>query len=281
MAERGANAGTARRARDGRRAHPAIRHRVCIRTRSGVRRLTILVPIGAGFGPTARGHTRSVEHSRGARPQSAPFALNRPRRADHLSRSPAAAQLPQRRGVLGRRRAGRPRWTARRARSSVPRGRRRLPRCAAPRAHLCWHTRLLAQCPAAAHRRWPSLRRWLVCARGWRRRSARARGREARRLPLAHARWRRVCRRHCPAAESRERDLSPSPGQPPSTAARRPGLLGRARRARRALGALERARLRRSCADARSGSVVARAPAGATHTALQASGFSVRRHDPT
>ena len=72
----------------------------------------------------------------------------------------AAAQLPQRRGVLGRRRAGRPRWTAHRARSSVPRGRRRLPRCAAPRAHLCWHTRLLAQCPAAAHRRWPSLRRW-------------------------------------------------------------------------------------------------------------------------
>ena len=32
MAERGANAGTARRASDGRRAHPANRHRVCIRT---------------------------------------------------------------------------------------------------------------------------------------------------------------------------------------------------------------------------------------------------------
>ena len=34
----------------------------------------------------------------------------------------AAAQLPQRRGVVGRRRANRRRWTARRAPSSVPRG---------------------------------------------------------------------------------------------------------------------------------------------------------------
>ena len=59
MAERGANAGTARRASDGRRAHPAIRHRVCIRTRSGVRRLTILVPIGAGLGHGTRTHTCS------------------------------------------------------------------------------------------------------------------------------------------------------------------------------------------------------------------------------
>ena len=54
MAERGANAGTARRASDGRRAHPANRHRVCIRTRSGVRRLTILVPIGSTFGHGTR-----------------------------------------------------------------------------------------------------------------------------------------------------------------------------------------------------------------------------------
>ena len=59
IAERGANAGTARRARDGGRAHPAIRHRVCIRARSCVRRLTILVPIGAGFGHGTRTHTLS------------------------------------------------------------------------------------------------------------------------------------------------------------------------------------------------------------------------------
>ena len=59
MAERGANAGTARRARDGRRAYPANRHRVCIRTRSDVRRLTILVPIGAGFGHGTRTRTLS------------------------------------------------------------------------------------------------------------------------------------------------------------------------------------------------------------------------------
>ena len=57
IAERGANAGTARRARDGRRAHPANRHRDCIRARSCVRRLTILVPIGAGFGHGTRTHT--------------------------------------------------------------------------------------------------------------------------------------------------------------------------------------------------------------------------------
>ena len=59
IAERGANAGTARRARDGGRAQPAIRHRVCIRARSCVRRLTILVPIGAGFGHGTRTHTLS------------------------------------------------------------------------------------------------------------------------------------------------------------------------------------------------------------------------------
>ena len=87
IAERGANAGTARRARDGRRAQPANRHRVCIRTRSCVRRLTILVPIGAGFGHGTRTHTLSRtltgrEASKCAvRPQSAA-------RADHLSRSP-------------------------------------------------------------------------------------------------------------------------------------------------------------------------------------------------
>ena len=164
---------------------------------------------------------------------------------------------------------------ARRAPSSVPRGRHRLPRCAAPRAHLCsigtraswpgaWLP-LTGAAPVAAQVAW--------CARSWRRRSARARGHEARRLPLACARWRRVCRRQCTAAES----ISPSPGQPPSTPARQPGLLGRASRARRALGALERVRLRCSCADARSDSVVARALAGATperasHAELQAGG---------
>ena len=87
MAGRGAKAGTARRARGGGRAHPAIRHRVCIRTRSGVRRLTILVPIGAAFGHGTRTHTLSRtltgrEASKCAvRPQSAA-------RAEHLSRAP-------------------------------------------------------------------------------------------------------------------------------------------------------------------------------------------------
>ena len=77
IAERGANAGTARRARDGGRAHPAIRHRVCIRARSCVRRLTILVPIGAGFGHGTRTHTLSRTLTRreaskcAVRPQSA------------------------------------------------------------------------------------------------------------------------------------------------------------------------------------------------------------------
>ena len=87
MAGRGEKAGTARRARGGGRAHPAIRHRVCIRTRSGVRRLTILIPIGAAFGHGTRTHTLSRtltgrEASKCAvRPQSAA-------RAEHLSRAP-------------------------------------------------------------------------------------------------------------------------------------------------------------------------------------------------
>ena len=59
IAERGANAGTARRARDGRRAYPANRHRVCIRTRSCVRRLTISIAIGAAFGHGTRTRTLS------------------------------------------------------------------------------------------------------------------------------------------------------------------------------------------------------------------------------
>ena len=59
IAERGENAGTAQRARDGRRAYPANRHRVCIGTHSCVRRLTILVPIGAAFGHGTRTHTLS------------------------------------------------------------------------------------------------------------------------------------------------------------------------------------------------------------------------------
>ena len=59
IAERGANAGTARRARDGRRAYPANRHRVCIRTRSCVRRLTISIAIGAAFGYDTRAHALS------------------------------------------------------------------------------------------------------------------------------------------------------------------------------------------------------------------------------
>ena len=59
IAERGANAGTARRARDGRRAYPANRHRVCIGTRSCVRRLTISIAIGAAFGHGTRTRTLS------------------------------------------------------------------------------------------------------------------------------------------------------------------------------------------------------------------------------
>ena len=59
IAERGTNAGTARRARDGRRAYPANRHRVCIRTRSCVRRLTISIAIGAAFGYDTRAHVLS------------------------------------------------------------------------------------------------------------------------------------------------------------------------------------------------------------------------------
>jgi hypothetical protein len=82
---------------------------------------------------------------------------------------------------------------ARRARSSAPRGRRWLPRCAAPRAHLCsigtraswpgaWLP-LTGAAPVAAQVAW--------CARSWRRRSARARGREARWVASV-----KLCRRH-------------------------------------------------------------------------------------
>ena len=56
-AECGANAVIAQRARDGPRAYQANRHRVCIRTRSGVQRLTISIPIGAAFGHDTRTHT--------------------------------------------------------------------------------------------------------------------------------------------------------------------------------------------------------------------------------
>ena len=86
----GANAGTAQRAGDGGRTYPANQHRVCIRTLSCVRRLTMLVPIGMWPLGTARGHTRSVEHSRGARPHDAPFALNRPRRSARHGRDSRA-----------------------------------------------------------------------------------------------------------------------------------------------------------------------------------------------
>ena len=88
----GANAGTAQRAGDGGRTYPANQHRVCIRTLSCVRRLTMLVPIGMWPLGTARGHTRSVEHSRGARPHDAPFALNRPRRSARHGRDSRATR---------------------------------------------------------------------------------------------------------------------------------------------------------------------------------------------
>ena len=56
-AERCANAGTAQRAHNGRRAYPANRHHVCTCRRSCVRRLTISIPIGAAFGYDTRTHT--------------------------------------------------------------------------------------------------------------------------------------------------------------------------------------------------------------------------------
>ena len=56
-AGRCANAGTAQRARNGRRAYPANRHHVCTCRRSCVRRLTISIPIGAAFGYDTRTHT--------------------------------------------------------------------------------------------------------------------------------------------------------------------------------------------------------------------------------
>ena len=49
-ARRGVNNGAAQRAGDGSRVYPAIRHRLWIRTRSSVRRLTIQRRIGAAFG---------------------------------------------------------------------------------------------------------------------------------------------------------------------------------------------------------------------------------------
>ena len=49
-ARRGVNNGAAQRAGDGSRAYPAKRHCVCIRTRLCVRRLPILISIGAAFG---------------------------------------------------------------------------------------------------------------------------------------------------------------------------------------------------------------------------------------
>ena len=49
-ARRGVNNGAAQRAGDGSRAYPAKRHCVCIRTRPCVRRLPILISIGAAFG---------------------------------------------------------------------------------------------------------------------------------------------------------------------------------------------------------------------------------------
>ena len=59
FARRGVNNGVAQRAGDGGRAYPANRHRVCIITRSCVRRLPILIPIGAAFGYGTRTHTLS------------------------------------------------------------------------------------------------------------------------------------------------------------------------------------------------------------------------------
>ena len=58
-AEHGAKAANAQRAGDWGRAYPANRHRVCIGTRSCVRRLTMLIPIGAAFGHGTRTHTLS------------------------------------------------------------------------------------------------------------------------------------------------------------------------------------------------------------------------------
>ena len=125
----------------------------------------------------------------------------------------AAAQLPQRRGAVGRRRAGRPRWTARRAPSCVPRGLRADPPAAAVRgaasAPLLAHAHL-PHASAAAHRRRPSLRRWLVCARlaTAERSRARSRGASARQCTKL---CRRLGRRACVELRVRRSDsVTPS-----------------------------------------------------------------------
>ena len=87
----------------------------------------------------------------------------------------AAAQLPQSRGVVDRRRAGRRQWTASWALADAPRGRRGDPPAAAVRGAEApigtpTGTARVRPCLAAAHRRRPSLRRWLAGER-WRRRS--------------------------------------------------------------------------------------------------------------
>ena len=129
--------------------------------------LTILVPIGAGFGHGTRTHRLTGREASkcAVRPQSAAASRSPEQitwQATVVVVPNAAAQLPQRRGVLGRRRAGRPRWTAHRARSSVPRGRRRLPRCARRRERTSASTRAC----------WPNARLPLTagghrCAGGW------------------------------------------------------------------------------------------------------------------
>ena len=73
-ARRGVNNGAAQRAGDGSRVYPAIRHRLWIRTRSSVRRLTIQRPTGAAFGGRdADGHPQGSI----CRVWAIPFAVRR------------------------------------------------------------------------------------------------------------------------------------------------------------------------------------------------------------
>ena len=117
--------------------------------------------------PFARGGSARVSRPPGRRSSSSSqcgsTAATAPRRGRPQARRPTALD-----GALSAlERAARPT-----GRSVRCRGARR-------RERTCTGTRALTSASAAAHRRRPSLRRWLVCARGWRRRSAPARSREA------------------------------------------------------------------------------------------------------
>ena len=125
-----------------------------------------------------------------------------PLAGDRRRATNAAAQLPQSRGVVARRRAGRRQWTASWALAGAPRGRRGDPPAAAVRGAEApigtpTGTARVRPCLAAAHRRRPSLRRWLAGERRRRRSVPPAAARRVRSeaAPRACAACRRVCSR--------------------------------------------------------------------------------------